>query len=116
MRIRRGDVYWLRLPQPGQTDAARHPYVVVQDDCFNASRIDTVVVCGLTTNMSHAKQPGNVLLEAGEAALPRPSVIIVSNIASVGKNQLTEYIGTLPERRVDQVLAGLRQLQRIFEG
>ena len=49
-----------------------------------------------------------------EGGLPRRSVVVVSQISSVEKARLGERIGTLSEQRVDQVLAGLRFLQRSF--
>lgn len=104
--IARGDVFWLPGPIP-------HPHVVVQDDVFNASRITTVVVCALTTNLHLAKEPGNVLLDPGEGGLPKQSVVVVSQILSVEKTALGEKIGTLSPGRVDQILAGLRFLQRL---
>ena len=90
-----------------------HPHVVIQNDVINRSRIDTVVVCALTTNLKRAKAPGNVLLEAGEANLPRQSIVVVSQVSTVRKEQLGEYIGALTAERVDQVLAGMQFLQRM---
>jgi len=81
-----------------------HPYVVVQDNVLNHSRIHTVVVCALTSNLKQAKAPGNVLLEAGEANLPRQSAVVVSKISSVDKTQLGEFIGSLSALRVQQIL------------
>jgi len=111
--IHRGDLYWLSLPRPGAIDRP-HPHVVVQDDVFNHSRIDTVVVCALTTNLHRATEPGNVLLDEGEGGLPRQSVVVVSQIASVAKAALGEPIGRLSDPRVDQILGGLRFQQRSF--
>jgi mRNA interferase MazF len=113
--IRRGDLFWIapdesRVPAPDYA----HPHVVVQDDAFNRSRIATVVVCALTTNLGRASEPGNVLLDIGEGDLPRQSVVIVSQIDSVEKFRLRERIGTLSAARVEQVLAGLRFQQRAF--
>jgi mRNA interferase MazF len=48
--------------------------VVIQNNVFNRSRINTVVVCALTSNLQRAAAPGNVLLEAGEADLPKQLV------------------------------------------
>jgi mRNA interferase MazF len=111
MFINQGDVYWLEnADEPG----IPHPHVVVQDDLFNHSRIHTVVVCALTSNLKRAALPGNVLLEAGEANLPRPSVVEVSKVSSVDKVHLGEYIGSLGEQRVNQILAGMRFLQASF--
>jgi mRNA interferase MazF len=92
-----------------------HPHVVIQDNVINRSRVNTVVVCALTTNLKRAKAPGNVLLEAGEANLPKQSIVVVSQVSTVDKAQLGEYIGSLTRQRIDQVLAGMRFLQRMTE-
>jgi len=90
--------------------------VVVQDDVFNQSRITTTIVCALTSNLQHANEPGNILLEPGEGNLPKQSVVIVSQISSVEKTTLGERIGSLSDQRVDQVLAGLRFQQATYFG
>ncbi|NTV36027.1 MAG: type II toxin-antitoxin system PemK/MazF family toxin, partial [Anaerolineaceae bacterium] len=66
-------------------------------------------------NLKRANSPGNVLLEAGEANLPKQSIVVVSQVSTVDKSQLGEYIGTLSEERVRQILAGMRFLQRMTE-
>jgi len=71
-------------------------------------------VCALTTNLHKAHGPGNVLLEPGEGDLPKQSAVIVSQIASVDKARLGEKIGSLSPARVDQIVAGLRFIQRSF--
>ena len=115
MEINQGDLYWLQLAEPAGAEAGYpHPHVVIQDDVINRSRIHTVVVCGLTSNVKRASEPGNVLLEAGEANLSRPSVIVVSQLSSVDKAQLGEYIGSLSKQRVEQILAGMRFQQLSF--
>jgi len=113
--INQGDIYWLQVeaPQAAQPGIP-HPHVVVQDNVFNHSRIDTVVICALTSNLKRASLPGNVLLEAGEANLPRQSVVEASKVSSVGKAQLGEYIGSLSEPRIQQILAGMRFLEQSF--
>jgi len=114
-RIDRGDVFEIAPDASrGPAPAYSHPHVVVQDDLFNHSRIATVVVCALTSNLHKAKEPGNVLLDVGEGNLPRQSVVVVSQIASVDKARLGERIGSLSDARVDQILAGLRFLQVSF--
>ena len=109
--IRQGDVFWVELEEPtGSGPGYRHPHVVVQNNVFNRSRIDTVVVCALTTHLKRADAPGNVLLEPGEASLPKPSVANVSQIFTVDKSQLVEKIGTLSRRRVREILDGIHLL------
>ena len=104
-----GDLYWVAVDEPGIS----HPCVIIQDDLFNRSRIHTLVVCALTTNLKRAKSPGNVLLEAGEGNLPRQSVVEVSKVSAVFKKQLGEQVGTLSAQRVEQILAGMRFLQSL---
>jgi mRNA interferase MazF len=116
-RIDRGDVFWIEPDDSrGPVPSYSHPQVVVQDDVFNHSRITTVVVCALTSNLHRASEPGNVLLEVGEGNLPRQSVVAVSQISSVDKARLGERIGSLSGARVEQILAGLRFQQVSFFG
>ncbi|HET9624534.1 MAG TPA: type II toxin-antitoxin system PemK/MazF family toxin [Kofleriaceae bacterium] len=109
--IHRGDLYWIAADDPL---APAHPHVVVQDDVLNHSRITTVVVCALTSNLHRAGEPGNVLLAPGEGDLPRHSVVVVSQISSVDKARLGARIGALSAARVDQILDGLRFQQAAF--
>ena len=109
MVIRQGDIYWVDLGEPtGSESGFRHPHVVVQNDVFNRSRIQTAVVCALTTNLRRAEAPGNVLLEPEEARLPKQSVANVSQIFTVDKRQLGEKIGTLDALRVREILEGIQ--------
>jgi mRNA interferase MazF len=109
MVINQGDVYWVDLGEPsGSGPGYRHPHVVVQNNLFNHSRIQTVVVCALTSNLKRANAPGNVLLAKGEANLPKPSVVNVSQIFTIDKSQLDEYIGTLSPKRVREILDGIK--------
>lgn len=113
--IHRGDLFWVSPDGlKGSIPGVPHPHVVVQDDVFNHSRIDTVVVCALTSNLHKASEPGAVLLEPGEGGLARQSVIVSTQISGLPKTSLGEYIGTLSQARVDQVIAGLRFVQRTF--
>ncbi|MBE9124989.1 type II toxin-antitoxin system PemK/MazF family toxin [Coleofasciculus sp. LEGE 07092] len=74
MVINQGDIFWVDLGEPSDSEPGYyHPHVVIQNNAFNRSRISTVVVCTLTSNLRRAKAPGNVLLELGEANLPEQS-------------------------------------------
>ena len=111
MVISQGDIYWINLEEPvGSEPGFRHPHVVIQNNLFNRSRIDTVVVCLLTSNLRLAKAPGNVLLEKGEGNLAKQSVVNISQIYTVDKSDLVEWIGALSEKRVRQILDGVRLL------
>ena len=116
MTINQGDVYWIAGQNVSEPDLGihRHPYVVLQENVFNHSRLDTVIVCALTTNLKLANAYGNVLLEVGEANLPKHSVVVVSKVSAVKKTDLGAYIGSLSAERVAQILAGMRFLQTSF--
>lgn len=115
MTIRRGDIFWVDPDESrGSVPGVPHPHVVLQEDVFNRSRITTVIVCALTSNLNRASEPGNVLLDPGEGSLPKQSVVVVSQVSSLPKTQLGELIGTLSEDRVEQILAGLRFQQASF--
>jgi mRNA interferase MazF len=108
MVIRQGDIYWVNLGEPrGSAPGYRHPHVVVQNNLFNASRVSTVLVCPLTSNLRRAGAPGNVLLEKREAGLPKQSVVNVSQVFTVDRSQLGDYIGTLSLRRVREIVSGI---------
>jgi mRNA interferase MazF len=109
--INQGDIYWLDLDAPrGSEPAYRHPVVVIQSDLFNHTQIKTVVVCELTSNLKFAKAPGNVLLNKGEANLPKQSVVNITQLYTANKIELLDYIGTLSPRRVREILNGLMLL------
>ena len=115
MGINQGDIYWVQLEAlSGSEPGICHPHVVIQENILNHSRITTVVACALTSNRKRANTPGNVLLEIGEANLPKQSIVEVSKVSTVDKTQLGEYIGSLTEQRTHQILAGMRFLQLSF--
>ncbi len=109
MVINQGDIYWVDLSEPaGSGPGYRHPHVVIQNNLYNRSHISTVIVLALTSNLKRADAPGNVLLEKGEANLPKPSVVNVSQVFTVDKSQLDEYVGTLAFKRVREILNGVK--------
>jgi mRNA interferase MazF len=101
-------VFWAGVVEPiGSEPGYDRPYVIVQNNAFNNSRIGTVVVCGLTSNLRRAGDPGNVLLSPGEADLPEQSVVNVSQIVNLDKTQLRARIGVLSPEHVREVLRGI---------
>ena len=116
MNINQGDIYWVSVADPDETESEIiHPHVVIQDDIINRSRVKSVVVCGLTTNMKRLSYPGNVLLEAGEANLPMQSIVVVSQVSTVEKSRLGEDIGTLRKARVEKIFAGMKLIKAFTE-
>ena len=111
MVINQGDIFRVDLGEPqGSEPGFRHPHVVIQNNIFNRSRINTVVVCALTSNLKRAKAPGNVLLNKGEGNLSKKSVINMSQIFTVNKGELVEKVGSLSRERIRQILEGIKLL------
>ncbi|MBI1879036.1 MAG: type II toxin-antitoxin system PemK/MazF family toxin [Chloroflexi bacterium] len=111
MVVNQGDIFWIDLDEPsGSEPGYRHPHIVIQNNLFNRSRVNTIVVCALTSNLKRAAAPGNVLLDPSEANLPKQSVAVVSQIFTVDKTQLGDYIGTLSGKRMRQILDGIKLL------
>ena len=105
---RQGEVYWLSFGSPeGSEPAGRRPALVVQHDRFNRSAISTIVVAAVTSNLRLAGMPGNVRLRKGEAGLPMPSVVNISQLRTVDRSRLSERIGVLGPTRLREVLQGL---------
>ena len=112
--IHRGQVWWVDFGEPkGSKPGYRHPALVLQRDEVNASRINTVVVCVLTSNRALAGAPGNTLLPRRATGLPRDSVANASQLATVNKGDLEELAGMIPPRLLDRVNDGLRWFQNL---
>jgi mRNA interferase MazF len=100
MVVDQGDVVWVDLGSPrGSEPGSVRPAVVLQHDRFNRSRISTVVVA-ITSNLKFGAAPGNVRLRKGEAGLPRPSVVNVSQIATLDREALRSKAGRLSRARL----------------
>ena len=109
MVIGRGEIWWANLPEPiGSSPGFRRPVLVVQSDLFNQSKIQTVVVAVITKNLELAKAPGNVSITARISRLPIDSVVNVSQVITIDKNLLTEFVSTLPNKKMEKIEEGLR--------
>lgn len=108
--ITRGSVWWADLGDPaGSEPSFVRPVVVVSADTYNRSAIATVTVAAITSNLTLARAPGNVRLAKREAGLPKPSVVNVSQVVTIGKDTLVDRLGELNSARLSDVDDGLRQ-------
>ena len=111
MEIKQGDIYWFDIDEPrGSEPGFTRPFVVIQNNVVNKSRLNTVLVTALTTNLDRAKAEGNVLLNKGEANLPKQSVVVVSQTIAIDRSLLREKIGTLSKHRIEEIVAGIKLL------
>ena len=108
MVISQGEIYWVDFGiQKGSEPGYRRPCVIVQNNAFNASRIPTLVVVALTTNLTLGQAFGNISLRQGEAGLPQKSIVNISQIATVDRSMLDGRIGKLTRLRFNEVLRGI---------
>lgn len=105
--MNQGDVHWIRFRGSGSEPSGRRPGVVIQHDRFNRSAISTTVVAAITSNLRLASMPGNVRLSKGDASLPRPCVVNVTQVRTMDKSHLGARIGSLRPSKMLEVLEGL---------
>jgi mRNA interferase MazF len=107
--MKRGEIWWASLPAPtGSGPGFRRPVIVIQSNPFNQSRIATVIVAIVTSNLSLADAPGNVRIGKAESGLTKPSVVNVSQLVTLDREELTERVRTLPAESMRDIDDGLR--------
>ena len=80
----------------------------MQDDAFNKSKINTVIIVPLTTNLALAEAPGNVLLEKEESGLTKDSVLVVSQLSAIDKKRFIEFAGKIEKQTIEEVEEGIK--------
>jgi mRNA interferase MazF len=111
MVIYRGEIWWADLPQPvGSEPGYRRPVLIIQEDMFTNSNIQTVIVAIITSNLALEAAPGNVLLPKKSTDLLKDSVVNVSQVITIDKSFLSERIGSLNDDLQSQVDDGLRTI------
>ncbi len=109
MVIERGEIWWASLGEPrGSSPGFDHPVVIIQSDNFNKSNINTVIIALVTSNLSRADMPGNITLSQKSSGLEKDSVVNITQLFTLDKADLFEYVGTLSERKMEQIEKGLR--------
>ena len=109
MKVQRGELWWAGLAAPRKSAPGyRRPVLVVQSDDFTRSKIATVIVATVTTNMALADAPGNVRVPRGDSKLGKESVVNVSQLITLDKAFLDERIGRLSPAHLARVEQGLR--------
>jgi len=107
--MKRGEVWWADLPSPvGSGPGYKRPVLVVQANPFNASRIATVIVATITSNLALAEAPGNVRIGKTDSGLPQPSVVNVSQLITLDRSILSNKVKSLPGAIMDKIDVGLK--------
>ena len=112
--MQRGDIWWASLPEPeGSGPGYRRPVLIVQSNEFNRSRINTLIVAVITSNMALASAPGNVHLGPRSSGLPKESVVNISQLITVDRRFLTGKIKSIDPQKMKEVEDGLRLILAI---
>jgi len=107
--VRRGEIWWADLPEPrGSGPGFPRPVLVIQANVFNDSRIRTIIIATITSNVALASAPGNVLLPRRVSGLQEESVINISQLVALDRSFLIGHVGTIPPRIQASIDAGLR--------
>jgi len=92
----RGEIWWADYGIPyGSEPGYRRPVIILQNDFFNNSKINTTVVVPLSSNLLLANVPGNIYLEKRDLKLRKDSVILVSQVGVIDKERLIEKISKI---------------------
>ena len=108
MVINRGEIWWTDLPEPtGSSPGYRRPVIIIQSDIFNKANLNTSIVALVTTNLELEKMRGNVLLKKHQSGLPKDSIVNVTQVFTLDKSLLLEFVSALSERKIEQIDKGL---------
>jgi mRNA interferase MazF len=104
----RGEIWWADFGIPFGSEAGfRRPVLIVQDDAFNESRIRTIVVLPLTTNLRLLDAPGNVFIKNKESKLKEDSAIIVAQFYALDRQKFIERISKIKQETMEKVENGM---------
>lgn len=108
-QVRRGELWWADLGDPrGSEPGKRRPVVVVQDDRLNASRLNTVMVVPLTSNLKRAAALGNVPLSKQQTKLGVDSVALACQVETLDRVFLDRLVSRLDAATMRGLDAALR--------
>ncbi len=107
----RGELWWADFGLPfGSEPGFKRPVLILQNDSFNKSNINTIIIIPLTTNMTLAEAPGNVIVPKSESSLSKDSVLVVSQLSVIDKKRLTEHFGKITKKTLEEVEEGIQLL------
>ena len=100
----RGELWWADYGVPfGSEPWYRRPVIVVQNDYFNNSKINTTIVIPLSTNTLLADVPGNIFIKKKESKLKNDSVILLSQVGVIDKQRLVEKISSIDKNILNKI-------------
>lgn len=94
--IKRGEIYYYDFGiNPGSIQCGRRPVLVLQADNFN-QHAPTIIVAAITSVIKKQYMPSHIILPV-DCGLPTTSMVMLEQIRTVNKSELTDYIGCVEE-------------------
>ena len=107
----KGEIWWADLPKArGSEPAKLRPVLIVQSDTINRSSVSTVICAAITSNLELEHAPGNFRLEKGVSKLEKTSVVNFSQIVTIDKSFIREYVCTLPKTFIECIDKSLKTI------
>lgn len=103
--IQRGDLFYYDFgKREGSVQSGERPVMVIQADNFNANA-PTIIVAAVTAVMKKKYLPSHIIL-GEDFGLKKPSMVLLEQIQTVNKDELTDYIGSVkPYLTIDEATA-----------
>ncbi len=108
MIVKRGDIYYANLsPVVGSEQGGHRPVLVIQNDVGNKYS-PTVIVAAITSQISKAKLPTHVEVNAKQYNLEKDSVILLEQLRTIDKRRLRDKVNHLSEEIMNKVDEAVR--------
>ena len=115
MVMKRGDIYWVDLGDPmGSEPGFKRPVLVIQSDTFSDSKLATVIVLSLTSNVKIKGMPGCILLAASETGLPKDSLANATQIKTIDKARIEEHVGQIDDATMTMLDGVIKHVLGIY--
>lgn len=113
--IQRGDLFYYDFgKREGSVQSGERPVMVIQADNFNANA-PTIIVAAVTAVMKKKYLPSHIIL-GEDFGLKKPSMVLLEQIQTVNKDELTDYIGSVNDERLwKQINAALKKDFRFMD-
>lgn len=110
-KIKQGEIWYANLnPIKGSEQAGHRPVVIVSGNMLN-QLISTVIVFPLTTKIKNYK--GNLVLSPNKQnGLAEKSEVLIFHIRSLSKVRLTNRVGTISQKELEDLKQGLDDILR----
>jgi len=108
MVVKRGDIYYANLsPVVGSEQGGHRPVLVIQNDVGNKYS-PTVIVAAITSQISKAKLPTHVEINATQYNLDKDSVVLLEQLRTIDKRRLRDKVTHLSEEIMGKVDEAIR--------